>query len=187
MGRRLKTAGLLLALCAVSTTAVSQELLKSGPNGRPVMVMDEAGNWSAPIQIYSDLDSESFIPDITAPGWIQWHAAQFRQQGTYSVYVYSYYKNDHVCRNQMLPPEYRTDPKLIEACAALRYLRRLVFVDTRKNTVTVLDVVRMERDARYNPRNQTVKPETAPLSGGSPLARLVPRITAIVAREAKGN
>lgn len=175
-----------IALCAFSWTVtlsvLSQELLKPGPFGRPVMVMDEAGNWSMPISVYSDPDLELFVPDITAPGWIQWHAAQFRQTGTYLVYLFSQYKNDKICRHDRIPPGHGADPKWLESCAALRYQRRLISVDTRNKTVTTLETILMESDAGYNPQNQIVRKLTVPLSSAvSPLPLAYSRITEIVA------
>ena len=50
--------------------------------------MDEGGNYSIPIEVYSDSEMEAFIPDITTPGWIWWWGAAFREKGTYSTYIY---------------------------------------------------------------------------------------------------
>src|ERR1022692_371693 len=172
-----------LWLPASPVTAFSQELLKPGPFGRPILVMDEAGNWSIPISVYSDSDLELFVPDITSPGWVQWQARQFRQKGTYVVSIFSFYKNDHLCRRERIHAGHKTDPKWLEPCAALRYQRKLALIDTRANTATFQQVILMERDARYNPLNQSNGKPTV-----IPLAKVVPRqaydrISAIVSRE----
>ena len=148
--------------------AFGQELLQPGPFGRPFLVMDEAGKWSSPISVYSDRDVEMFIPDVTAPAWVQWHATEYRQNGTYLISVFSFYKNDHVCRQQKIPAGHANDPDWLEACAELRYQRRLLKIDDRRKTVTSLETVFMEADARYHPLNQVVMNVTIPLSKAVP-------------------
>ena len=174
----------VIVLCTFSwvvvVSALGQELLKAGPFGKPVLVMDEAGHWSIPISVYSDSDVELFIPDITAPAWVAWHTQEFREKGTYSVTLFSDYKKDHLCRTQRIVG-HTTDPKYLEVCKALRYERMLVSVDTRKNTVTLVATILMGRDAQpwnsWRPLNQTV-----PLSS-VPHAAAYTRISTIVAKE----
>ena len=117
----------LFLFALTSTYAAAQELIKTGPFGKPIMVMDEGGNYSIPIEVYSDSEMEAFIPDITTPGWIWWWGAAFREKGTYSTYIYSHYKNDALCRREMIPAGHKNDPNFIEMCSELRYLRRLYF------------------------------------------------------------
>src|SRR5271165_4355838 len=168
--------------CAISISAFGQGLLKPGPVGRPLLVMDDAGNWSTPISLYSDSDVEIFVPDITTTGWIAWHAREFREAGTYSVYVFSFYKNDRLCRQSRIPAEHDTDPKWLEACAALRYQRKLTSIDTRKKTVTLLEVVLMEGDGQFRPQSQHRMYSTFPLVEASP-KQAYDRLLAIVDRE----
>jgi hypothetical protein len=169
---------------AIAVSAFSQELLKLTPFGRPIAVMDEGDNWSIPISLYSDSGVELFVPDITTEGWISWHVKQFRETGTYGVDVYTFLKNDQFCRRERIPVEHKNDPKWLESCAALRYQRKLVEVDTRKNTVRVYSVLVMEKDAIANPLNQKVFNEVLPLAKFDHSQRQAyQRLSAIVTRE----
>jgi len=146
--------------------------------------MDDGDNWSIPISLYSDSDVEIFVPDITTEGWIYWHVKQFREAGTYSVYVYAFYKNDELCRRERIPAEHKTDPKWLESCSALRYQRKLVEVDTRKNTARVSSVLVMKKDAVANPMDYKVFNEVFPLAKLDYSQRhAYQRLSAIVTRE----
>lgn len=163
--RRLVKPLLLCAIWwAIAVSAFSQELLKLAPFGRPIAVMDDGDNWSIPISLYSDSDVEIFVPDITTEGWISWHVKRFRETGKYGVYVYAFYKNDELCRRERIPAEHKTDPKWLQSCSALRYQRKLVEVDTRKNAVRVYSVLVMQKDAVANPMNQKVLNAVLPLA-----------------------
>lgn len=167
---------------ALTVPAFSQELLKLGPSGRPTLVMDDSGNYSVPISLYSDPHIEILVPDVTTPGWIQWNARKFRQTGTFAVYIYSFYKDDYLCRHDRIPAGHKTDPKWLKSCAALRYQRKLVSIDTRKKAVTQLEVLVMEEDGQYNPLNQKRSLLTVP-SDKIDLRQPYDRISAIVSRE----
>ena len=62
----------------------------AGPYGQPVQVLDEGGQWSIPIQVYADASIREYVPDITTPGWIQWHVQEFKENGTYMTVFYIY-------------------------------------------------------------------------------------------------
>jgi len=123
------------------TCVVAQEdavLVIAGPFGRPVSVRDWGGKWSTPISIYSDDDAETFVPDITTPGWIYWFGSTFRQTGMYDIYLYTHYKSNHWCMENVAPATgHPKDPAVIEGRSQLRYRRMLIEVDTRKKTVQV--------------------------------------------------
>ncbi len=133
--------------------------------------------------VYSDADAEAFVPDITSPGWKYWNIEAFRQTGRYSVYLYSYYKNNHPCL-QALPPEHRTNPRYVTACSALRYRRRRIEVDVRKHMVSVLGISSMDENAV--PLGET-KGKTSSFSelADSPFGKEVDRISSIIEDEAK--
>src|ERR1035438_4003556 len=127
----MKTICAFIVVLITASIATSQELIITAPFGRPEMVMDESGNFSQAISVYSDADVEMFVPDITSPGWIQWYAGEFKSTGTYHLYLYSFYKTDKFCRG-MIPAGQEADPRWKETCGALRYQRKLIQVDTRK-------------------------------------------------------
>ena len=61
---RIKSLTLCLFLALAGIRPAAQELIIAAPFGRPEMVMDESGNYSQAISVYSDSDVEMFVPDI---------------------------------------------------------------------------------------------------------------------------
>src|SRR6516225_9213643 len=157
------TMAVVLAFCFVFVaTARSQDhspiLIKARPNGRPVLLHDD-GYWYDAVSVYSDANVELFVSDRwLSPSGVYWDGPGFKKNGQYSAYLYSWYKNDHDCRLWRIPKEHKTDPRWLEACAELRYIRRAIVVDTRKRTINVLNVIHMEADGvaypnLFYPRN----------------------------------
>lgn len=81
----------VLCLCQ-DTTSGGPDSIIAGPFGEPRMVMSEGGEWSYPIKVFADSEVETFVPDITSPGWVSWHVEDFRQKGTYFTYLYIYHR-----------------------------------------------------------------------------------------------
>jgi hypothetical protein len=182
-----KTFSLCVFILALTCTdAIAQELIITAPFGKPAMVMDEVGNYSAAILVYSDSEVEIFIPDITTPGWIWWHGPAFREKGTYQVYLYEHFIKDSFCRRELIPAEHKADPNWLEMCSELRYRRRYISADTRKKTVAVRESISMESTARYNPAYVKEPNLTFRFSELKKPTRLsVARITAIIEKEVK--
>ena len=162
-------------------TISGPELIKSGPFGRPMLVMDDYDKWSVPILISKDSDVETFVPDITTAGWVQCNVERFRETETFSTRHYAFFKNDHVCRRLFIPVGHKSDPKYLEACANIRYRLSYITIDTRKKTVAVWRAIFIMKDG-----SQQLLPGSPPM----PIAKLDLRpradfnhISAIVERE----
>src|SRR5271165_4516602 len=147
-----------------STYVNAQALITLAPFGKPAAVMDESGNWSAAIQIYSDADLEAFVPDITSAAWILWHRGEFLKDGTYAVYLYSHYLAKNYWCRPGLTAHSATDKQWLAMCPSIRYQRRLISVDTRQKTVTVLESALMMSDAVFVPEWRVSGHETIPLT-----------------------
>jgi TonB family protein len=105
----------LSALClGQDTTSGGPDSIIAGPFGEPRMVMSEGGEWSYPIKVFTNSEVETFVPDITSPGWVSWHISEFQQNGTYFTYLYIYTR-----RTQKTG-------------------RETVYVDTREDTAVVV-------------------------------------------------
>jgi TonB family protein len=76
--------------------------------------MSEGGEWSYPIRVFANDEVETFVPDITSPGWISWHVDEFRQKGTYFTYLYIYHRGSR------------------------KTGRETIYVDTQENTAVVV-------------------------------------------------
>lgn len=129
-------------------------LVKPGPLGRPSLVRGEGeggGNWYTPISVYSDRDLELFVPENLTVGGVYWDGPSYKRNGEYAAYIYSFYKNDHECRIHRIPPGREQDPQWLQACAELRYNRRLVEVDTQKKTITIRQSILMKSDGFPHP------------------------------------
>jgi len=177
---------LTIALLAYPAGAQQDSaLILADPAGRPTLVKDAFGNWTAPVSVYSDDDVELFVPDTLTLGGIPLDGGEFRRDGTYATYLYSFYKNDHDCRKYRIPEGHESDPKLLEACALLRYQRRVIKVDTRKKTLDVVEAILMYRDAQPFPNNLSLKNQTMRLdaTANPVMFKTVNRITALIARQ----
>ena len=180
MNRLSLVALLVLILLAVPSFAQDFTLLQPGPFGRPLVVNDEAENRSVPIRVYSDSDTEIFIPDITGAGWLAWHAQAFRDAGQYTVMIYFFYKTDHACQEQL-----KTEKLInLQLCPEVRYDRRYMTVDTRRKTITFHIQSLMDRSGFAHPARTVSGPVSFKMSEVSPvLARAIQNISAIVLRE----
>jgi TonB family protein len=105
----------LPALClGQDTTSGGPDSIIAGPFGEPRMVMSEGGEWSLPIKVFADSEVETFVPDISSPGWVSWHVEDFRQNGTYFTYLYIYHLKSRMTG------------------------RETIYVNTRQHTVVVV-------------------------------------------------
>lgn len=181
---------ILAVALAVPAVSLSQdmELIKPGPLGRPSLVRGEGesgGNWEAPISVYSDRDIELFVSESLTLGGVYWDGPSYKKDGTYATYIYSFYKTDHDCRVHRIPAGHEKDLKWLQACAELRYNRRLVQVDTRKKTITIRQVILMGSDGFPHPELAHYSDATTPLdSTVNPiLFRAVTRVTGMLEGE----
>jgi hypothetical protein len=143
------------------------ELIKPGPLGRPSLVRDEGeggGRWASAISVYSDPSVELFVSENLTLGGVYWDGPQYKRGGTYATYVYTFYKTDHECRAHRIPAGHENDPKWLQACAELRYNRRLVVVDTRNKTITIRQEILMGSDAFPHPELAHNSDTTIPLN-----------------------
>lgn len=185
-----KILAVLIALLAIPSVLLSQDigLIKPGPLGRPALVRaegEDGGNWETPISIYSDRDIELFVPGNLTLGGVYWDGPQYKKDGTYAAYIYSFYKTDHDCRIHRIPAGHEKDQDWLRACAELRYNRRMVKVDTRKKTITIRQVILMGSDGFPHPELSHFTDATIPLDGtvNPILYRAIMRVTEMLEGE----
>lgn len=138
-----------IALLLICTDVLAVDLIKAGPYGKPIVIMDEAGNYSIPIKVYSDSERDIYIPNLTDRGWIFWHKDEFNNNGTYHTVIYNHFKKDSYCRRELLDDKHKNSPAGLKACSELRYRRHTILVDTRNKNVTFLEVINIKNDARW--------------------------------------
>src|SRR5579871_481656 len=81
---------------AQDTSSGGPDSVTAGPYGVPRLVMNEGGSWEEPIKVFENEKAVTYVPDITSPGWAQWHVALFRSEGIYFTYLYIYWKDTRV-------------------------------------------------------------------------------------------
>ncbi len=186
-----KTVLLFLAIVLTSIGALAQndqftgQAIQIGPFGEPILVIDQFGNFTIPIKIYSDPEIDTFIPDVTSAGWIAWNGKLFREKGIYEVCVYRHFKKPSFCLRELIQPDKKNDPALIEGCSKLYYQQRVIHVDTRQKTVTISANILFDNTAMYARSTglNAMKPKTFPLRTpgiGPQFAKEISRITAII-------
>jgi TonB family protein len=93
---------LALMFCASSALGQSQTIgpngegsFIAGPDGVPVMVLNEANSWIQPLVVFKNSEIELIIPDIRTAGWAASYASAFTKEGTYFTYLYIYGVQSH--------------------------------------------------------------------------------------------
>jgi hypothetical protein len=161
-----------------SEAQLTGKAILTGPFGDPVLVSDTFGNYSTPIKTYSDQEIDTFVQDVTTPGWISWFGKQFQEKGTYDVFIYTHFKKTSYCLREFV----KNDSTKSEVCSHLYYRGRLIHVDTRGHSVTVLENILFDNTANYASAAVEWPRKIFPLpSGVSPgLAKEITRITSII-------
>jgi hypothetical protein len=85
----------------------------AGPLGLPASVLNEGGSWTRPLLIYKNSEIEIFIPDIRNPSWAAWFAEDFRDNGTYSTFLYLYGRKSHRTIRELVSVFTRTKMALV--------------------------------------------------------------------------
>jgi hypothetical protein len=96
------------------TTSGGSDSVLTSPYGVPRMVMNEGGQWNAPLKVFEDATKMAYTPDITAPGWVAGNADQFRNTGTYYTYLYVYNKRKQTTGRWLLIVETRTNTAVVK-------------------------------------------------------------------------
>jgi hypothetical protein len=177
----------VVSMIPVASLAQGTQLLKPGPLGRPALVRGEGEVWESPISIYVDSDTELLVSERLTLSGIYFDGPEFKKEGKYQTYIYSFYKTDRDCRRDRIPTGHTADPQWLEACAELRYNRRLVSVDTRNKTVTIQQVILMMSDGQFHPELMSMPKMTIPLDDtvNPALFHAITRITAMIDQEMK--
>lgn len=107
-------AAAFIGASAQDTTTGGLDSIIPGPYGVPVRVINEGGGWDVPIKVFQDDDVEVFIPNITQPGWVQWHVSEFRQKGTYFTYIYIYGRHSLSIKRELVRVDTRSNVAIVE-------------------------------------------------------------------------
>lgn len=128
-----------------------QQLIQRGPFSKPVQVLDETGQWTTPLLMFSDADVDLFIPDITAADWLNRNYPGFLEKGQYTVSMFTLYKTPRACRVNQTQSGF-ADAAHLDACmVTIRYRLRQALVDTQQKTVTLVTAAMLNQDGGMDP------------------------------------
>lgn len=128
-----------------------QQLIQRGPFSKPVQVLDETGQWTTPLLMFSDADVDLFIPDITAADWLNRNYPGFLDKGQYTVSMFTLYKTPRACRVNQTQSGF-ADAAHLDACmVTIRYRLRQALVDTQQKTVTLVTAAMLNQDGGMDP------------------------------------
>ncbi len=119
-------------LFSVVAGAQTPNTVVAGPYGVPRLVRTENGAWSEPIQVFSSSEKIAYVPDITTPGWAQWHAREFKEKGIYVTYVYTYLRKERVMVQDHVYVNTRTQHVTVQ-----RFLKPPLQIDLRHSPLGV--------------------------------------------------
>jgi TonB family protein len=149
---------LLLLFTIAAIQAQTPDTVIAGPYGVPRLVKDDGGQWSTPIQVFSNADEIVYIPDITQPGWAQWHIQAFKEQHMYFVNVYTYFRKERMTIQELIYVNMQTQKVRID-----RFLRPSLQLDLRTSPTAmskaIASITKIAQDsiAHFNgPDIQTV-------------------------------
>lgn len=71
----------VMILAILTSTALAQQVVQRGPMGRPAAILDSVGQWSDALRVLSAPDVDMYIPDVSAPAWLQRRYQDFQDRG----------------------------------------------------------------------------------------------------------
>jgi hypothetical protein len=150
-----------------------------------VLLHEEGDRWNIPILAWSDVDTEIYISEEITLSGIFWDGPKFKAEGKFPTYIYTHYRTDRDCQVHRIPRGHEHDQQWLDACAELRYARRLVLVDTKQRTLTVLHCDLMLSDGRSHPDMVDSNRVAIPMDGNvnPPLARAAEKAAQMLTAE----
>jgi hypothetical protein len=121
-------------------------------SGRPSALKSAVdSSWQVPLMVYEDINVAMYTTKLDVVAEVQ--AGGFASSGRYAVVLYSFYKNDVLCNEQL-----RSDPQIVarlkkepslsseitDDCHSMRYKRRILEVDTHSQTMKSIQVVAVD-------------------------------------------
>lgn len=152
--------------------AEAQQVLQRGPLGHPAQVLDEAGQWTAPLLIGSDAEIEVYIPDLSTTDWLQRNYRSFFERQQYQISVFTFYKSLRACRQNQIAWGFG-DQAHLDACVDIGYRLRQVMVDAGQRTVTLQSAAMLTQDGLAVPDSGPVQQLTRTWAQLDPLTQKV--------------
>ncbi len=136
--RTFRTAAAVLFLAMLPfCAATAQQLLQRGAFGKPAQVVDETGEWTAPLLVASDPDVQIYIPDVSSSGWLQRNYRSFQDRGTYTLTFFTFYRTPRACRKNQIGWGLGDQAHLVACATTIGYRVRRATIDVGQKSVTL--------------------------------------------------
>ena len=140
----------LLGVVFACQTGLSQQVVQRGALGKPDQVLDQTGEWTAPILVASDADVEMYIPDVSSPAWLKRNYPDFHDRGFYTLTLFTFYKNPKACRQNRIAWGLG-DKASLDACIETGYRLREGKVDPHEKSATLLKAAMIDQAGKLDP------------------------------------
>ncbi len=166
--------------------ADAQQVLQRGPLGRPAQVLDETGQWTAPLLIASDAEVEVYTPDVSTQSWLQRNYSSFFEKQQYTISTFTFYKSLRACRHNQIAWGFG-DQAHLDACLDIGYRVRQLLVDVGQKTVTLEGAAMVSQDGLAVPDSGPAQAVTRTWAQLDPLSqKVLEQTTALVAEQELG-
>jgi hypothetical protein len=138
--------GVLYSSALLAQTQTGQQIVQRGALGKPAQVLDETGQWTTPLLVAADRDVEIYMPDVTSPAWLKRNYPDFRDRGTYTLSLFTFYRTSTACRTNQTNWGLG-DAEHLNACViGIGYRVRRGRVDPQEKSVTLLMAAMVGQD-----------------------------------------
>jgi hypothetical protein len=128
---------LLCSSALLAQTRTGQQIVQRRASGKPAQVLDETGQWTTPLLVAADRDVEIYMPDVTSPDWLKRKYPDFRDRGTYTLSLFTFYRTPTACRTNQTNWGLG-DAEHLNACVVgIGYRVRRGRVDPQQKSVTL--------------------------------------------------
>jgi hypothetical protein len=142
---------LLLAALLVSVPASpAQQIVQRGALGTPSQVLDETGQWTAPLLLAEDHDVSISMPDISTPQWLQRNYDSYVNKGTYVLTLFTFYRTPAACRANQVGWGLG-DVAHLNACVDTGYRARRALIDPQSRSITLQAAVMVDQSGYVQP------------------------------------
>lgn len=144
------------AMGASSHVALCQQIVERGPMGKPDQVLDETGQWTTPLLLTSDADVQIYIPDVTTNDWLSRNYPDYRDRGTYTLSMFTFYKTPAACRANQTNWGLG-DTAHLNQCNSIGYRVRRAVIDFHAKSVTLEMAAMVGANGAIDPASVTTE------------------------------
>src|SRR5262249_15933125 len=113
------------------------QVVERGAGGRPAQVLDETGEWTTPLLLFSDKDIQIYIPDVTSPEWLKRNYPDYHDRSFYTLTILTFYRTPGACRANQTAWGLASGQNLND-CISIGYRIRSAVIHPLEKSVTLL-------------------------------------------------